>query len=288
MFAELRKEYGSRVFSPATFSLRPPYPNWMNEPMRDPKKMKVLAMFWLNVLAATTALAAPGEIVLFNGTSSAGKSSLAEVVVRESRTEFEVVSFDDFHRAYRQKHGIARFTREQYQDFLVSLYRHAKTRSDAGRNVIIDTVEFELGYDRYCEILNCPKVTKAIIYCPLEDLLKRIDKRNSAGDPSGRRPVLLSFQQFLQMYKPQTSPEELVVERTSTMRMRSALVEAGKKAGNPGQYEALYKEYVKVFGIDTDREITIVPKRKYDIVINTRTNTKKENVRILEDYIRIR
>jgi chloramphenicol 3-O-phosphotransferase len=225
-------------------------------------------------------LAEPGKIVLFNGTSSAGKSSLAEVVVRDSQTKFEVVSFDDFyHRSHREK---------QWEDFRISLYRHAKAQSEAGRNIIIDTVEFDLAYDQYCKILNCSNVVKAIVYCPLDQILRRIDRRNSADDPAGRRPVLLAFQQFLQMYKPQTSAEELVVETTNTRRIRAALVEAGKKAGNPRQYEALYKEYVKAFGIDKDQEVVVVPKGKYDLVLDTRANTKKENVRILEDYMRSR
>jgi chloramphenicol 3-O-phosphotransferase len=248
------------------------------------KSASVLLCF--SFLAAVNLLAEPGKIVLSNGTSSAGKSSLAEVVVRDSKTKYKVVSFDDFHRSYREKHGITRFNREQYEDFRISLYRHAKAQSEAGRNIIIDTVEFDLAYDRYCEILDCPRVINAIVYCPLEHLLKRIDRRNSAEDPSGRRPVLLAFQQFLQMYKPQTSPEELIVEKTNTSRMRAALVEAGKKAGNPKQYEALYKEYVKAFGIDNDWEVVVVPKGKYDLVLHTKANTKKENMRILEDYMK--
>jgi chloramphenicol 3-O-phosphotransferase len=242
-------------------------------------------LFCFSFLAAVNLLAEPGRIVLFNGTSSAGKSSLAEVVVRDSKTKFEVVSFDDFHRSYREKYGVTRLNREQWEDFRISLYRHAKVQSESGRNIIIDTVEFDVAYDQYCKILNCSNVVKAIVYCPLDQILRRIARRNSADDPAGRRPVLLAFQQFLQMYKPQTSAEELVVEKTSTSRMRAALVEAGKKAGNPKQYEALYKEYVKAFEIDKDREVVVVPKGKYDLVLDTRTNTKKENVRLLEDYM---
>jgi 23S rRNA pseudoU1915 N3-methylase RlmH len=88
------------------------------------------------------------------------------------------------------------------------------------------------------------------------------------------------------MYRMQTSAEELVVEKTNTRRMRAALVEAGKKAGNPKQFEALYQEYVKAFGIDKDREIVVVPKGKYDLVLDTKARSKKENVRILEEYMK--
>ena len=250
--------------------------------------MKTLPILCLSLFAWFNVLAAPGQIILFNGTSSAGKSSLAEVMVSESKTRYEVVSFDDYLRSYREKLRVARLNGEQYEDFLPSLYRHVRQQSEAGKNIIIDTVEFDRASDRYCDILNCSNVIKAVVYCPLQHILKRIEKRNSSGNPSSRRPVLLSFQQFLEMYKPQTSPGELVVEKTSTGVLRAALVEAGKKANNPRQYNLLYKEYVKAFGIDQDREIIIVPKGKYDLVLNTKANTKKENVRSVEDYVRSR
>ncbi len=209
-------------------------------------------------------------------------------MVEQSTNKYVVVSFDEFLRAYREKLRVSQLSSEQFPDFLFSLYRHAREQAEAGTNVIIDTVEFDRRYEKYCEILDCPMVIKAIVYCPLQHILKRIEKRNDSGIPSNRRPVLLSFQQFLEMYKPQTSPDELVVERTSTSVIRAALVEPGKKANNPRQYEALYKEYVKVFGIDKDRAVIIVPKGKYDLVLDTKAKTKKENMRLVEDYIRSR
>ena len=252
--------------------------------------MKALERLGLTVFAALQVLAAPGTIILFNGTSSAGKSSLAEAMVQESKTQYEVISFDDFRYSYEEKHQTTRWGYKEYNEVMVALYRHAKAEAEAGKNVIIDTVEFDRGYDTYCEILECPRVIKVIVYCPLEHLLKRIDKRNNEGVPSNRRPVLLSFDQFVQMYKPQTSPQELVVARTSTSVLRAALAEAGQKAGNTrrNQYQALYKEYVKVFGIDKDQELVLVPKGKYDVVVNTKWDSKKKNIRILEDYMKSR
>lgn len=250
--------------------------------------MNTLPLICLSFLAALQMLAAPGRIVLLNGTSSAGKSSLAEAMVQESKTKYDIISFDEFRRTYEEKHRLTRWGYKEYNDVMVGLYRQAKAEADAGKNIIIDTVEFDRGYDTYCEILDCPKVIKAIVYCPPEHLLKRIEKRNGAGVPSNRRPVLLSFDQFVQMYKPQSSPQELVVARTSTSVLRAALVEAGQKAGNAGrkQYQALYKDYVKVFGIDQDRDLVIVPKGSYDLVVNTKWNSKRENVGLLEDHMK--
>src|SRR4029450_11090172 len=102
--------------------------------------MKALLVFSLSVVASVNVAAAPGRIILFNGTSSAGKSSLAEVVVQESKTKYEVVSFDDFSRSYREKLGTGQFKREPYGDMRQALYRHANAQADDGANMIIDAV----------------------------------------------------------------------------------------------------------------------------------------------------
>ncbi len=247
-------------------------------------RMKTLPIVLLGVLVWLKAQVALGDIVLFNGTSSAGKSSLAEATVLKSKTKFEVMSRDGYWPPYQEKFRAAQLKGEKLDPYPLALYRHAKEESELGNNIILDTVEFDQDYDKFCAVLDCAKVTKVIIYCPLQDLLKRIEKRNNAGVASNRRPVLLAFQQFLAMYKPQSSLNELVVDKTSTSVMRAALVEAGKKAENAKQYEALYQDYVKAFGIDTDKPVIVVPKGKYDLVLNTRANTKQENVRLLEVY----
>ena len=46
--------------------------------------------------------------------------------------------------------------------------------------------------------------------------------------------------------------------------------------------------YVRVFGIDKDRELVIVPKGKYVLVVNTKWDSKKKNVRRVEDYVKSR
>jgi chloramphenicol 3-O phosphotransferase len=250
--------------------------------------MNALLLVWLSLFAALPLLAAQGTIVLLNGTSSAGKSSLAETMVQQSRTKYEVISFDDFRASYEKNQQPKRWGFKEYSDVMTGLYQHAKAEADAGKNVIIDTVEFDRNYDAYCQILDCAKVIKAIVYCPPEHLMKRIEKRNSSGVPSNRRPLLLSFDQFVQTYKSQTSTNELVVARTHTRVLREALNEAIQKAGTSRQYQSLYQQWVKAFGIDKDQDVVIVPKGKYDLVVNTKWDSKKKNVDLLDDYVKSR
>jgi len=229
--------------------------------------MKQLLCLCLMLSACLPVPGAPGSIILLNGTSSAGKSSLAAVLVARFTSPCAVVSYDDFHRAYRGPRA----------SFLTEFYRHARKVSDAGTNVIIDTVEFDRDADRYCAVLNCSNVVRTVVYCPLPAIHKRVDRRNASDDPYDHRGVLLAFQQFVEMYRPQSAPGELVVEKTTTAALRSALEEAGRKADNPARYEALRREFVRVFDIDRDRELVLVPRGRYDLVLNTRAAKKAEN-----------
>jgi chloramphenicol 3-O-phosphotransferase len=255
--------------------------------LNDAPLMNKTFLFGLYLLSLVYSKADPGLVVLFNGNSSAGKSSLTEAMVQQSKTKYQVVSFDDFYHSGRAQ--VQNSTSGGPRgDTMAAFYQYARQEAEAGKNIIIDTVQFDQKYDKYCAILNCETATKVVVYCPIQHILKRVERRNQSDDPLNRRPLLLCFRQFIQMYKPQTSPDELFVDRTTTTIMRAALAEVGSKLKDSSQYDALYKQYTKVFGIEEDKEIVIVTKGKYDLVINTKMNSKKENVRRVEDYMRKR
>jgi chloramphenicol 3-O-phosphotransferase len=249
--------------------------------------MNKIAFIGFYLISLFYAQADPGLVVLLNGTSSAGKSSLAEAMVQQSKTKYHVVSFDDFYHSGRAKVRTSRLG-GSFDDTMTAFYQYAHQESEVGKNIIIDTVQFDQRYDKYCAILNCETAIKVVVYCPIQHILKRVERRNNSDDRLNRRPVLLCFGQFIQMYKPQSSPDELVVDRTTTTVMRAALAEVGSKVNHSSEFEALYKQYARVFGIEEDKEIVLVTKGKYDLVINTKMDSKKENVRRVENYIKNR
>ena len=44
--------------------------------------------------------------------------------------------------------------------------------------------------------------------------------------------------------------------------------------------------WVNAFGIDQDRDIVLVPKGQYDLVVNTKWDSKKKNVGLLESHVK--
>jgi len=89
------------------------------------------------------------------------------------------VSFDDFLHSYRLK-------REHPESFLTSLYRHAKEQSEAGKNIVIDTVEFDRDYDNVLRHLGCRTWSSGGLL-PASRIFSTHHRRNISADPSNHR-----------------------------------------------------------------------------------------------------
>lgn len=133
-----------------------------------------------------------GKIILLNGTSSSGKSSLAKALQEQLDQPYLHVDGDYFWQLYPKRY-FDRVSDEQYRiwrgRFLVACYRSVATLAGAGLNVIVD------------EVLTRPKVLTWLqealagfevifvgLHCGLEELERRERER---GD---RRAGLARFQ----------------------------------------------------------------------------------------------
>ncbi|MCL1858335.1 MAG: chloramphenicol phosphotransferase CPT family protein [Oscillospiraceae bacterium] len=123
-----------------------------------------------------------GKIIILNGTSSAGKSTLARVLQDRVSEAFFVISGDD----YMQMLGRSKYvdiSNESYIQYnLVEAYT-AKALSDRGMNLIMDTVHFtdteeEVGLKEWVELLRDNPVLFVMVTCPLEELRRREKERS--------------------------------------------------------------------------------------------------------------
>src|SRR3990167_4838001 len=107
-----------------------------------------------------------------------------------------------------------------------ALYGKVKNLALAGKNVFVDTVEFDQNYEIYSEILGHNKVVKILVYCPLDVIIEHVEKRNLSSDQQEHRLLNQAFTQFAQIYKLQDSDNEMVVDRISSARIKMALDKA--------------------------------------------------------------
>ena len=118
------------------------------------------------------------KIILLNGPSSSGKSSLSralrELIARERSENYEIVSIDD-HMKISTSETI-------YEDdvYEISGEMCEKIRElyDAGNGVVIDhVITSERIYDQLIDSMAPVKADTVHIVCPLEVLLKREEER---------------------------------------------------------------------------------------------------------------
>jgi len=120
-----------------------------------------------------------GKIIVLNGVSSSGKSTLARVLQNRVSEAFFVITGDD----YMEMLGRSRFvdiSDEAYiQYYLVECYT-AKTLSDIGMNLIMDTlflIDDKVGLKEWVELLHDYPVLFVHVTCPLEELRRREKER---------------------------------------------------------------------------------------------------------------
>ncbi len=238
-----------------------------------------------------------GKIVLLNGTSSAGKTSIIKELQKHFGSSYVTVIGDEFVEEYSAKNPMPEsMARNDYQfQVLSDMYLHVKKLSESGKNVLVDTVEFDDHYQHYCSILNCNKVIKILVYCPLDVIVDRVKKRNISGDPKENRPLNLSFGQFKNIYKLQESKDEVIVDKIQTSRMLYGLQEAEQEVRklmqedgeNPEKSKEFFvKPFIEQYKLDKLNEIILSPKNRWDLIVNTGTNLTQEVAQTISEYLK--
>jgi chloramphenicol 3-O-phosphotransferase len=239
-----------------------------------------------------------GTIVLFNGTSSAGKTSFIKELQKIYGNSYEAVIGDKFFETYVIEHPMSEsMTIDMYQRQILSdMFLYAKRIASQGKNVFVDTIDFDGYYDDYCVILNCNSVVKILVYCPLDVIVDRVEKRNKSGDEKEKRSIGLAFRQFPAIYKLQESMNEMVVDRIKTNRMQHAMKlvdlearqwfkESGAKQEEFEKNEQFLNDFAQQFKLDTLKEIVLVPKHRWDLIVNTGTHSSSEIAKMISEYL---
>lgn len=183
-----------------------------------------------------------------------------------------------------------------YLDF----FEYAKNQAQ-NNNIIIDTVFDTVdNYDQISRIMHNAKMTRILVYCPLDVIQERIEKRNMSGKPEEKRNAWQAFVQFTTFYKVQESPKDQVVDTIAPEKILNSLKKTitdfmreleqknlddikFKQATEDVRYFS--DQFIKRFNLESDKEITIVTKNHYDIILNTATTEPAVNAKKILHYI---
>lgn len=234
----------------------------------------------------------PGTVVIINGSSSSGKSSLINEF-KKIQQAYEVVAIDDFGPSYEASHptleepvdeAIKKEMREQRaRGFIESWYGLIRDKALSGRNVLVDTVDSDIDYEQKSEIFKGLTTIKVLLYCPLAVTITRVEQRNLSGVATEGRDKLLPLEHYLELYKPQESESEHVLDTISskdTKQLVRSAIDAfmtslsekvkGKRAEIAKEAEELYTKFVSHFKLDNLEEVAIVSKQPHDLILDCR------------------
>ena len=116
-----------------------------------------------------------GKIIILNGVSSSGKSTLARKLQERVSEAFFVIAGDD----YMEMLGRSKYvdiSNEAYVQFYMVECHTAKALSDIGMNLIMDSLflkDEKIGLKEWIELLRDYPVLFVHVICPLEELRRR-------------------------------------------------------------------------------------------------------------------
>ena len=138
-----------------------------------------------------------GKIIILNGVSSAGKSTLARVIQDRVSEAFFVISGDD----YMEMLGRSKYVDildEAYMQFYMVECHTAKALSDIGMNLIMDSLflkDEKVGLKEWVELLHDYPVLFVRVTCPLEELRRREKARGDRDIGQGESQIATLYPQ---------------------------------------------------------------------------------------------
>lgn len=260
-----------------------------------------------------------GRIILVNGTSSSGKTSILKNL--EAITPMaQFLKVDDYYDAeliqtalnlgwkesskidpwlflnqyLTHKTGKYYFDTEVREQLFTAtdfFYSKAKSAALHGKTVFVDTVlEYESAYQEAFNYFKNADFSMILIYCPMSIILQRVQERNGSGISSEHRSVFLPFEHFTTMYKVRETAQDPLVDTINTSTLKQALNTAIQELINQGiakeyfpRLEQFKENFIAQFKLDQKLHVEITAQHKY---IEIFKNDSPESPEIIAQQIK--
>jgi len=255
-------------------------------------------------------------VIILNGTSSAGKSSITKQMLAMLGKNWEAISIDDyitdeFFRRYPQallsnanvegiclkifqSSGVGNFLMNG--NVLAAMADYVHHCCSEGKNIIVDVVLYEKNYTSFLNALRDCNVRHCIVYCPLPELVRRVSVRNERAsckdatilEKMERRDLARAVRRFGTLYtygathsidRLTDTDREAVLSLVQKDYADSSLTSEGKQS-----FEQFYAEFEKNIGSNR-AGYTIQPVLPYDFIVNSGLYNQYECACRIVDYI---
>jgi len=264
--------------------------------MKKFTKQSVLTCFMLANLVSLPQLHAqpaskPGTIILLNGTSSAGKTTLLQSLNAIYDT-YEAAHIDTYTRMHN--HG-------SWKTKCCNFYTEINETALTGKNVIVDTVLYHDNYAKYEELLTSNiynkhqriKLIKILVYCSIDSLVDHVCKRNQLPNSLDHRTVHKAFIGFLSLYTIKNATHKTLIDTIDSIQTKIALQKAISTI-HPQAHKYLKRQnkmnqkIIHQFNLNKSEKIMLAPQHSWDLIVNTSNKTPEEVAQQIANFIQSR
>lgn len=263
------------------------------------------------------------HIILINGTSSAGKSTVLkefkklcpEYTVLQADHWFpdrlnakamacgwqEDSALDPWLYVYNctqaeGKYVFAHALRKELNNHLPHFYAQALDMLQQGNAIAIDMVfDYAAMYQEFCTYFAGNTIIKVLVYCPAQTLLERVDVRNALGIPAQRRTAFQSFEQFPAFFAlEKENTQKQIIDLVHPPTLAKALDDAIQNLIDeniPSSYVPKLRQFqdyfINYFSLDNNNPLPryLIAKNDYDLIVQSGSNAAHALASQLADFV---
>ena len=231
-----------------------------------------------------------GVVIILNGTSCAGKSTLSKKLQSVLGKSSHIISSDDLEEEKKsallkeQEYISAEQNDQIDREAIKQALSCAKKEAKNGKTIIVDAF---IPHEGYLQVLSGEKKIMVLVYAPLPELLLRDRQRREvierdAKKQDGALGYVLSS--FLTLYK---LAEKEDGKKIGTIK-RSELEQFRDEISTQVEYsfvEASQRKIIAKFFTTGQKSVAIEPCFKHDYVVNISDQNDEESILFIKQYL---
>jgi chloramphenicol 3-O-phosphotransferase len=251
----------------------------------------------LNVSQVASSDQQQGTLLLFDGTSCAGKTSICKNMKDSNTTPFHYIALDDFITDIFEEQKLRP---RPLQEFITIcnkqtelMYLHIDAMISHGHNILCDTtltcLENAASTNRWFKIINNINNKLILVYCPFDILVKRLQHRNHHAriehQLHNSRIASIVVRQFTAMFKARSYKHGLIIDELSRNQIENAFELVRDDFANADQFASIRTEIMHKLGLFDHKKIFISPRIFYDYIINTHLYPVEQCIQLIMQNI---
>ncbi|MFA6491816.1 MAG: AAA family ATPase [Candidatus Babeliales bacterium] len=241
-----------------------------------------------------------GSMVLFDGTSCAGKTSICKLIESSVNVPYHYVALDDFiTEIFEEQKRNPRPTHEfvaTCNKHTELMYMHIDAMVTKGNNVLCDTtltcLEDATSTHRWFSIINNINNFLILVYCPFDTVVRRLQQRNYNArihnQPRNSRIASVVLRQFVAMFKAHSYRHGLVIDELSRHQIEKAFDLIRDDFSDGKNFQELRQEIMGKLGLFDHNKVFIAPRLFYNHVINTNLYPVEQCVKLVAEHLAFR